>query len=147
MSNLSHRTDPFGLSFPVDRLFGRFFGNDPVFAELRPLATNGDTLAIDVSDDGTNFVVRASLPGVAKDKIEVDVHDEVLTIRASTEESTEERTETYLRRERRVGELSRTVRLPEAVDDEKAKAELNDGVLTLTLPKRAETGRRRLTVN
>lgn len=110
--------------------------NDPFFGEVPALArVEEGTLPLDVSENDTHVIVRASLPGFPKDKIDVEVHDGVLSINAHHEEEREEKTERYYRKERRVGSLSRRVALPSAVLEKDAQAEFTDGVLTLRLPK------------
>lgn len=94
--------------------------------------------ALDVVDDEDAFLVRATLPGLTPEDIEVSVEDDVLTIKAERSEEHEESDENYLLRERRYGSYHRSVRLPVGVDGENVTAEIKDGVLTLTLPKREE---------
>ncbi|MDX2131204.1 MAG: Hsp20/alpha crystallin family protein [Planctomycetota bacterium] len=115
--------------------FERLF-NDPFFSELPALARMDEgTLPLDVSENDTHVIVRASLPGFAKDKIDIEVHDGVLAINAHHEEEREEKGERFYRKERRSGSLSRRVALPSTVLEKDAQAEFNDGVLTLRLPK------------
>ena len=94
--------------------------------------------ALDVVDTEDAFLVRATLPGLTPEDIEVSVEDDVLTIKAEHSEEREESDEHFLLRERRSGSYRRTVRLPVGVDGENVSAEIKDGVLTLTLPKREE---------
>ena len=94
--------------------------------------------ALDVVDTEDAFLVRATLPGLTPEDIEVSVEDDVLTIKAERSEEREESDEHFLLRERRSGSYRRTVRLPVGVDGENVSAEIKDGVLTLTLPKREE---------
>ena len=133
------RYDPFALrngDFPtlrraMDRLF-----EDPFFRW--PFGGAVETsLPVDIAEKDGDIVVRASLPGFAKDDIVVQLHDGVLSIAAQCSEQHEEsrdEDERYYRRERRVGSVSRRIALPQAVDGAKVEAELRDGVLTLTVP-------------
>lgn len=136
MSTLMRR-DPFELP-AINRLFNQFM-NDPFFSEVKVLAPGGaideGTLALDVSEDDKSVLVRASLPGFKKEDIEVEIHDGVLAIKAQHTEETEVKNERYYRKERRTGSVSRRIALPGAVLETDTKAELKDGVLTLTLPK------------
>ena len=94
-------------------------------------------LPVDIAEKDGDIVVRASLPGFAKDEIDVQAHDGVLSITARHSEQHEESDddgERYYRRERRSGSVSRRIALPGAVDGAKVEAELRDGVLTLTIP-------------
>ena len=90
---------------------------------------------LDVVADGDDFLVRASLPGVSPDNIQVAIEDNVLTIRGETASHFENTDGSYLVRERRSGSFHRSLRLPDTVDQDKAEPRLEHGVLTITLPK------------
>jgi len=89
---------------------------------------------VDIYRENSNLVVKAPLPGVKPEDIDVTVVGETLTIRGETKEEKEVKEENVIRRERRFGAFSRTVDLPAPVDANKAKATFENGVLTLTLP-------------
>jgi len=97
------------------------------------------TPAIDVTRDNGNLVVRADVPGIEPDEIQIQVVDDTLTLSGKHEESTEEKDKGYVRRERRYGAFSRSMPLPAGVDPKKIKASTKDGVLqvTIALPKDA----------
>ncbi|CQH43825.1 Hsp20-type molecular chaperone [Halobacterium hubeiense] len=95
----------------------------------------GGGLAVDVEDEDDQFVVTADLPGFEKDDIDVEVRDRTLRIEARHEEETEEGEDNYVRRERSKRSLSRSVTLPEEVDEAGASAAFQNGVLTVELPK------------
>ena len=97
---------------------------------------------LDVVADGDDFVVRASLPGVTPDNINVAIEDNVLTIRGETASHFESNEGNYLMRERRSGCFHRSLRLPDTVDLDKAEPRYEHGVLTIKLPK-AEAERAR----
>ena len=127
----------------VDRFLARVF-DDPFFAvrTAAPQTVDEGSLALDISEDDSNVIVRASLPGFSKENVDVEVHDGVLTIKAEQSEEHEEKGEQFYRKERRFGSVSRRVALPSHVAEDQAKAELKDGVLTLRFPKAAKaTGR------
>ena len=90
---------------------------------------------LDVVADGDDFVVRASLPGVSPENIQVSIEDNVLTIRGETASQFENTEGNYLMRERRSGSFHRSLRLPDTVDQDKADPRFEHGVLTITLPK------------
>ena len=90
---------------------------------------------VDVVEDGEQVEIRASLPGIQPKKIQVTVEDGVLTIRAETTTEDERRDGGYLMRERRAGSFSRTLRLPDTLDTEKARTHYGNGVLSITLPR------------
>jgi HSP20 family protein len=99
---------------------------------------NGWTPAVDLYEDKDHLYVRAELPGLKKEAIDVSVHDGVLSISGERglEEPKEEQ-ESY-RSERFVGRFHRTVTLPKPVNVDQVKASYKDGVLTVTLPKTEE---------
>jgi len=121
---------------PITSIFDRIL-TEPFFAEAMPLAARIEegTLALDVSEDDTSVIVRASVPGFSKSDVDIEVHDNVLTINAQHTEEKEEKNERFYRKERRVGSLSRRIALPSAVVEKDAQADLKEGVLTLRLPK------------
>ena len=143
------RRQPTGTAVhPIDRLFTGLLSRDPFFSGLgvAPMFEEG-ALEVDISEDAERVLVRASVPGFKRDDIAVDIHEGVLTISATMNEETEEKTERYHRRERRTGSVSRRIALPVAVNEEAAKATLTDGVLELRLPKDGTTGPRRIAIN
>src|SRR5262249_45388076 len=93
--------------------------------------------ALDVHEDKDNFIVQAELPGMKKEDIQLTLHDGSLSISGEKSEEKHEDAEVY-RAERFIGRFQRTVALPTPVAVDKVKAEYNDGVLTVTLPKSEE---------
>ncbi len=102
----------------------------------------GRTPKVDVIDRDNEVMVKAELPGVKKEDLEVTVGDNSITIRATTKQESKEEKQNYYRSEISSGEFMRTVGLPATVDVEKAKAKFADGVLEMTLPK-VEVAKRR----
>lgn len=98
-------------------------------------ARDGGGLAVDVKDADGEFAVTADLPGFGKDDIDVEVQDRTVRITADHETESETGDADYVRRERSKQSVSRSVTLPEAVDEDGAKATFTNGVLTVTLPK------------
>ena len=118
-----------------DPFFATFFGDAPAAPEIR----------IDVEETGDAYLLRADLPGIARDQINVEINEDVVTI--AVEYKRETTTDAKpIRLERLSGKASRSLRLPVTVDATKAEARHVDGVLTLTLPKAAPTARR-ITIN
>ena len=104
-------------------------------AGFRPRAARR-ALPLDVSRDArTTFVVKASLPGVKPEDVQITVHGDTLTIRGETKAEEEKKGEHWHLRERRFGAFQRSVSLATPVDSDKAEAHFEHGVLTLTLPK------------
>lgn len=121
---------------------------DPVFTGVSGAGSpNAGTLALDVSETEANVLVRASLPGFRKEDVHIEVNDGVLTITAERSEETETKNERFYRKERRSGTLTRKIVLPDSVSEGETKAELKDGVLTLTLPKTPERQPRKIQVS
>jgi len=95
--------------------------------------------AVDVRDEGAEFVVTAELPGVSKDDVKIQATPEGVEISAEVRGEREEKDEKYFFRERTVCAYHRTVPLPGEVVAEKAAADLKDGVLEVRLPKKEPT--------
>jgi HSP20 family protein len=93
---------------------------------------------LDLYEKENNLIVEAELPGIPKEAVKITVTDSTLTIQGETKKEEEEKKEGYYRSERRYGSFYRSVALPEAVDYSKAKAEFQNGVLKITLPKSAK---------
>jgi len=131
---------------PFEELFSDF--NKGFF--VRPFALPPETdvsISIDVREDEKSFSVKADIPGVKKDDIQVDIDDDVVTLRAEAKKEKEEKKdEKVVYSERAYGMASRSLTLPAAVDAQAAKAEYKDGVLTLTLPKKANGSAKRLAI-
>ena len=96
---------------------------------------------VDVIDQDNQLLVKASLPGVKKEDLEVSTTDHSVTIRGKTREEHKEEEGEYYRKEIRSGNFLRTVALPASIDETAIKAKFNDGLLEITLPK-AETEKR-----
>ena len=127
----------------IDRLF------ESPLSELTRTSQllSGWTPALDVHEDKDNFVVKAELPGMKKEDIEVSLHDGSLSISGERKtESKREDSEVY-RAERFFGRFQRTVTLPTMVAADKVKAAYNDGILTITLPKTEEAKPRKIDVS
>ncbi|MBF0217148.1 MAG: Hsp20/alpha crystallin family protein [Candidatus Omnitrophica bacterium] len=95
--------------------------------------------AIDVFDSKDNILVKADIPGMKKEDIEVSVHGDTLSIKGEKKEEKEVKEKDFVKTERFYGSFTRSLRLPSEVDSEKVTATYKDGVLELTLAKREET--------
>lgn len=133
-----------GLPTELDEIFSSFFR--PAGAMGTPALIDEGALALDVSENDQEVIVRASLPGFSKEDVEVEVHDGVLSIKATREEEHEEKNERFYRKERRSGSVSRRIALPGAVDDSKASATLRDGVLEVRVSRSSEALPKRLNI-
>ena len=132
MTNLV-RWDPFSdLRTTMDRLF------DEGFSRPWRLMTTQDyesSFPVDVSQTDEEIEVRASLPGMRPEDVDITVANGVLTIKAQHKEETEDKKRDYYRREIRHGSFQRAMSLPTGVDADKAEAHFDNGLLTLRLPK------------
>jgi HSP20 family protein len=118
----------------IDRLF-----ESPLSELTRTSKLLSDwTPALDVFEDKDNFIVKAELPGIKKEEIEVSLHDGSLSISGERKTETKHEDSEVYRAERFFGRFQRTVSLPAAVAADKVKAAYKDGVLTITLPKTEE---------
>ena len=100
----------------------------------------------DVKETEEAFVLRGDLPGVAKDKLELTLEDNVLTVSGSRDAEEKKEGDNYYVYERRYGSFSRSFRLPEHADASKVDADLKDGVLTISIPKKPEAQPRKIQV-
>jgi HSP20 family protein len=96
---------------------------------------NGAMLPLDITENENEFIVRASLPGVKPEDVQITVHGDTLTIRGEIKSEEERKDEHYHLRERRYGQFQRIVTLSTPVMADKAQAQFENGVLTLRLPK------------
>ena len=145
---LLKRWEPFAELRRMDSEMERMWGH--MFRPLhgRPRVWNGSGhMDIDVYHEEDNLVVRASMPGVNPEDVEVTVTNDALTIKGESKVEKEVKEESYLHRERRYGTFKRTVALPEGVDTEKATTSYENGVLTVTIPKIAERKPKPLKIN
>ena len=133
------RTDPFG---DFDDLFKGFF--------MRPMLFEGQPqmqIKMDVKEDDNAYTVHADIPGVKKEDIHVSIEGNQVSVSAETRmEKEEKKGEKLLRSERYVGKVARSFTLPHEVDEARAQAKYSDGVLELTLPKKAASSARKLAI-
>jgi HSP20 family protein len=137
MANIT-RYDPF------DDFFRGFF--------VRPVefGTPGEApqIKMDVKEKGENYQVHAELPGIKKEDIHIHIDGSMVSISAERKQEKEVKEgERVLRTERYYGKVSRSFQLGQDIDESKATAKFTDGVLELTLPKKAATSARRLAID
>jgi HSP20 family protein len=140
MANIT-RWDPFE---DIDDLFKGFF--------LRPMCVESGVdsqmrIKMDVKEDDKAYVVHAEVPGVKKEDIQISIDGNQVSISAEVKREKEEKQgEKVLRTERFYGKVYRAFSLAQDVDQDGARAKYENGVLELTLPKRAASAQKRLTV-
>ncbi|MFT3759410.1 Hsp20/alpha crystallin family protein [Thauera sp.] len=143
-NNLTRRVDP------LEDFFRGFF--------VRPVDFGGGTLAstggeapqmrVDVRETNAGYEVHAELPGMKKEDIHVHIDGPVVSISAERKQEKEAKEgEKILRTERYFGKISRSFQFGQEIDEEKASARFNDGVLELSLPKKAEAQAKRLSID
>jgi HSP20 family protein len=124
----------------VDRVFSDFFLEPfswfPTLG-LRPISRVELAPRVDVYETDTEVVVKAELPGVAKEDVEVVAEDGHLKIRGSAHRDEEVKEESYYRCERSFGEFERVVHLPSEIDEQNVKAKYENGVLEIRAPRKA----------
>jgi HSP20 family protein len=126
-------------------LFDDFFRDVAPGFYVKPL--HGDPLPspsqirVDVKETDGNYTVQAEVPGVSKEDIHVSIDGNVVTVRAEVkQQDSSGKDEKVLRSERYFGAVSRSFQLPVDIDQTQAKAKYDNGVLTLTLPKKQASG-------
>jgi len=139
-TSLGRLTD---LRDEIDRLF------ESPLAELTRTSNllSGWTPALDVFESKDSFTVKAELPGMKKEDIEVTLHDGSLSISGERKSETKHEDAEVYRAERFFGRFQRTVTLPAPVAADKIKAHYKDGVLTITLPKTEEAKPKQIDVS
>lgn len=142
-------SDPFRelemLQREMNRLFDFSLTRSPM--EESTLLGGQWAPAIDVYDSKDNIMVKADLPGLTKDEIEVSVHNNNLIIKGEKKKDQEVKEENYYRTERFYGSFYRTIPLSSDVDADKVVAKYEDGVLSLTLPKKEEAKPKQITID
>jgi HSP20 family protein len=148
MANIS-RYDPFSLSridpfTDIDDFFKGFF--------VRPALMEGGSqgqlqIRMDLKENDTAYTVHADIPGVKKEDIQVSIDGNQVSISAESKSEKEEKEgEKVLRSERYFGKVARSFTLAHEVDEAQAQAKYSDGVLELTLPKKAATSAKKLAI-
>jgi HSP20 family protein len=140
------RWDPFRDMMTIREAMDRWLqhslsGTGQLLSNLRP-----DAIPIDLIEHDDAFEVRAAVPGVKPEDVEVTVQGERLTIRAESRADQERRGANWLMREHRSGLLQRSITLPSPVSSDQAEARIDQGVLTLRLPKVQGAQARRIAV-
>ena len=103
-------------------------------------------LAVDVSENGDHYTVEASVPGISSDDLSITLEDNVLTISGEKRVENEVDEPTYHLRERRYGKFSRSLRFPTLVNADAVVATVENGVLTLEVPKAEEVKPKRIAI-
>lgn len=137
----------------MERYFDRFFRHPfslitpqwpfrefpfPKMGEISP--------SVDIFEEGGDMVVKAELPGISKENLHVTISENTLTITGEKKEEEKVEKKDYHRLERSYGSFSRSFRLPDNVNGDKAKASFKDGILEVRVPKTKETKQKKITI-
>jgi HSP20 family protein len=125
----------------MDRMFDRAMTAPDAWME-----TESWNLALDFAETDNEFLVKASLPGIKLEDLEISYNANVLTIKGETKEEKDVDEKRYHLRERRYGSFSRSISLPATVKQEAIEATYDAGVLTLHLPKAEEAKPKRIQI-
>jgi HSP20 family protein len=133
------RWQPFSELMSLRQAMDKLF-EDSFVRPSRGLTALGEVPipALDIYQTPSDVVVKATLPGLKPEDVTIDISGEMLTIKGETKAEQEIKKEDYLYQERRYGAFSRSVILPSGLKTEKSEATMEDGVLTLTIPKAEE---------
>ena len=118
------------ISSLLNRHFDSYFPEAAYWEDMDKFS-----MPVEITDKGRDYEVRAELPGVKKEDLDIDIDKNYLTINAKKEEETKVDDKAYKKSEFRYGEFSRTVYFPEEIDVEKTDAKLEHGVLKIHAPK------------
>jgi len=136
-----------GLPFPtLEQELSRLRSDFERLLGGNRLSSAGVFPAVNIYDDGESFLVRAELPGIDKDSLEITTKGEQLTIRGERKLDPAEAPANYHRREREGGQFRRVVSLPQPVDANKVSATYRNGVLDVILPRAAEAQPRKISI-
>ncbi|MCC7187361.1 MAG: Hsp20/alpha crystallin family protein [Anaerolineales bacterium] len=124
----------------MDHLF------DDAFTRPLTLRDGWSAPAVDMYQTDDEVVVKASIPGFKAEDVQINVTGEILTLRGDVKQEDEKKDKAWHIREQRWGSFERSVALPTAVVADKAKAEFENGILTVTLPKADEVKPKTITV-
>ena len=134
------RWDPFRDLMSIQERMNRLF--DQTLARTRPeeegIAASTWVPSVDIYETSDRVVMKAELPGLTREDIEINVRDNTLSLRGERKFEKDVKEENYLRIERAYGSFQRSFTLPATIQQDKIKAVFKDGVLEVTLPKAEE---------
>jgi HSP20 family protein len=128
----------------MDRLFDDALTRP--FSLMREGGSNWSPLAIDMYHTDNEIVVKATLPGLKAEDVQINVANDILTIKGESKQMDEKKEKSWHIREQRWGTFERSIMLPTGVQSEQAKADFENGILTITLPKSEQSKPRTITI-
>ena len=132
------RWEPFGDLVSLRDAMDRLFEDSFVPTRRSSAALHSGQLAVDLFETDDSVVLKTGIAGISPDDIDITISGNVVTIKGETKAEHETEEGRYYRRELRYGSFQRSVTLPEIADPDAAEASYENGVLTLTLAKKAE---------
>ena len=126
----------------IDDIFDRFFGRSIALRDEEIF-----TPRIEVAEDEKSYLVKAELPGMDKNDIEVTLDDNVLTLKGEKKEEKEEKGKKSYYKETRYGSFYRQIPFPESIDEEKVNAKFKKGVLSLVIPKKEAKNKKSIKID
>ena len=146
MNNLVRIADgrrALGLYGDLDGFVNGFLGSPAMMSR----AVNKSRVpAIDITEDDSNYLVKAEVPGVTSDELSVTLHDGVLAISAEHKESEASPSGKVIHQERYYGKFSRSIRIGKDIDQERVTGDYRNGVLSVVIPKAVELQPRKVSV-
>jgi HSP20 family protein len=142
------RWEPFRDLVATQREFDRLFREafSPASGEGE-VSTRTWAPPVDIYENGDSLVLKAELPGINPDDVEIRVEDNTLYLKGERKFEKDVKEQNYHRVERSYGTFTRTFTLPNSIDSEKVNASYKDGVLTLTMPKKEEAKPKTIKIN
>lgn len=143
------RWEPFRDLVPTQDRFNQLFNNTfaRAFGDQQEVTPHAWVPAVDIYETGDSLVLKAELPGINPEDVEIRVEDNTLYLKGERKLEKEVREENLHRVERSYGTFMRNFALPNSIDADKVKAEYENGILTLTMPKREEAKPRTIKIN
>jgi len=138
------RWDPFQEMLNLRRTVDRLFDNTSPDREWTQSTIWG--LAVDVVENKDDFIVKASIPGINPDDLDISYADDTLTIKGEIKSDNEVKENQYHLRERRFGSFARSISLPTKINGDAIEASYQNGVITLRLPKAEEVKPKRIAI-
>jgi HSP20 family protein len=129
----------------MDRLFNDAFTRP--FSLMREGGASWSAPPVDMYQNDHEVVVKAALPGIKADEVQIQVNGDILTIRGETKHEQEQKNQSWHIRERGWGSFERSITLPTSVVADRAKADFENGVLTITLPKSEQAKPKTITIH
>src|ERR1017187_1899965 len=139
------RWEPLRDAMSANRDFDRLFR--AAFSPESEVSTRTWAPPVDIFENGDNLVLKAELPGVNPDDVEIRVENNTLYLKGERKFEKEVEEQSYHRVERSYGTFTRTFSLPNSIDADKVAANYKDGVLTLTMPKKEEAKPKTIKIN